>query len=475
MGITSTHPKYDSHVAIWKMVADSYEGEAVVKAANKKYLPATPGQKADGAGTADTVGEGAYLDYLLRSVYPDLYSDSVDKSIGTMHRKPPNIITLPPAVESLKKNATSLGESIAALLRRVNLAQIAYGRIGILGDLRTLGTVVTPTITLYDALAIRNWDFSNATTDTSVLSLVVLDESAWVIDGALQWDWEERYRILAMGTKVGDEWVRDPLGRTYITGVVKGEDDITGAVFSAPTHLGNTLDEIPFRFINSKDLSPEPDKPPLLGLANLCMTIYRGEADYRASLFMQGQDTWVEIGHLPGSEQDAPRRLGAGAAVRVPLGGDAKYEGVSSEGLAEQRSALENDYTRGSQRGGQSLETNSAGGASSGEALRIRVSSQTTSLPHVAEVAAAGVAQVIMSICQWFNANPLDVDIRPNMDFINEIMDGQTLAQIMQSKALGSPFSMRSIHAWGVEQGMTKLTFEEEMIAIDAELTDDGM
>ncbi|MBD4208505.1 hypothetical protein GUH47_21445, partial [Xanthomonas citri pv. citri] len=48
-----------------------------------------------------------------------------------------------------------------------------------------------------------------------------------------------------------------------------------------PTIRGKTLNRIPFVFINSKDIVARPDDPPLLGLVNLALAIYRGDADYR--------------------------------------------------------------------------------------------------------------------------------------------------------------------------------------------------
>src|SRR5690606_16749209 len=130
--------------------------------------------------------------------------------------------------------------------------------------------------------------------------------------------------------------------------------------------------------------------PPLLGLSNLCLAIYRGEADYRQALFQQGQDTLVVIGGLEYDEQGKPLRLGAGAVVGVPLGGDAKYVGTEGKGLAEMRQALENDKAAAVQRGARLL-TAKGGDRQSGEALRVRVAAQTATLTIMAKTAAAGL------------------------------------------------------------------------------------
>jgi hypothetical protein len=97
-------------------------------------------------------------------------------------------------------------------------------------------------------------------------------------------------------------------------------------------------------FIGANDLVPEPDDPPLLGLSNLALTIYRGEADYRSTLFYQGQQTLVIIGgNVSDLDEDQELRIGNKGVIDLRLGGDAKYIGVSAAGLGEMRQAINDD------------------------------------------------------------------------------------------------------------------------------------
>lgn len=178
---------------------------------------------------------------------------------------------------------------------------------------------------------------------------MVLDESAYERVKGLRWEFVTRYRILAMSEIVETlrATIHDaPAAGGYVVGTVRqsgsqGSLEMASAQFIAPRLGGTQLTEIPFVFVKTNDLVPEPCQP-LLGLANFCMAIYRGEADYRQTLFMQGQDTLVRIG--TSDEQQA--QTGAGAVLDVPMGGDAKFIGVSSSGLSEQRQALQNDKAR---------------------------------------------------------------------------------------------------------------------------------
>lgn len=458
MAINSVHPLYAEMYSSWKLGRDSYDGEKEIKKATTTYLPATSGQIADGQGTSSrSPGQLAYNAYLKRSYYPGIYKEAVEAAIGVMHRKPPTI-ELPPVLEPMIKDATLLGESLELLLRKINTRQLITGRLGLLGDIRVDENSIRPIIVTYNELAILNWDDTSLTNDDVDVRLIVLDESGYERENDLSWSYKNKYRLLGLTDEnmlLADKGV-------YGSTLINEEKlmSIEGTQLPPPSIMGNTLNEIPFVFINSKDLSPSPDNPPLEGLANLCLVIYRGESDYRQNLFMQGEDTLVRIGAM--GDDDESIRTGAGARIDVPMGGDAKYIGVSSNGLPEQRLALENDYRRAIQKSGQLLDATSRA-KESGDALRIRVAAQTATLPLIAKAGAAGLEKVLKSLARWYGANPDEVVIKPNLEFTESDLNGQTLVQILQAKGLGAPLSYESIHSYMAEQGFTRQTYEQEI------------
>jgi len=250
----------------------------------------------------------------------------------------------------------------------------------------------------------------------------------------------------------------------YATQLVANDHSIINDNFVYPTILGQTSFKLPFAFINSKDVSPCPDRPPLEGLANVCLAIYRGEADYRQSLFMQGQDTLVTIGKH-GSDDDIIR-TGSGAHIDIGMGGDAKYIGVSSTGLSEQRLSLENDYRRAQEQAGK---LNDSKQKESGEALGVRKESQTASLHTIAIAGAAGLQKVLRVLAEWYGDDPQLVKVTPNLMFSDRSIDGQTLVQITQAKTIGAPISDESIHDYLKEKGLTNKSYDEELSAIEEE------
>ena len=369
MAIDSKHPLYTEHLPDWQVMQDGYAGERAVKAARFDYLPAPSGMVEDGALVGVTTPGGqAYDAYRACAHYPDLLADAVRAMVGVMHHKPPTI-ELPLAMAPLLDSATLQGEGLALLLRRINEQQLITGRCGLLADLPEETDALSselPYLALYRARDLINWDAGQRERLSSDdLNLVVLDETGPVRQG-FEWTVEQRHRVLVLGEPA----VNEPSGQAlYRAGVFAGK----AAAFSAdgliePSWRGRRLDVIPFSFINASDLAADPDDPPLMGLARLALTIYRVEADYRQALFLQGQDTFVVIG---GIEQD-DYRVGSNMTLTVPVGGDAKYVGVDSSGIPEMRAALENDYARAAQKGGQLLDSVSRE-RESGDALKIRV------------------------------------------------------------------------------------------------------
>ncbi len=144
---------------------------------------------------------------------------------------------------------------------------------------------------------------------------MVLDESGPVRVNQFDWKEEKRYRVLQLGPMDTDEVAG---GAVYSQHLFINNTNYDEGQMIAPYYKGNTLDEIPFQFVNTTDITPAPEAPPLLGLANICLSMYRSDADYRQSLHMQGQDTLVVVGGSGENGDKAPQRIGPGALINKP-------------------------------------------------------------------------------------------------------------------------------------------------------------
>lgn len=487
MALNSVHPQYQDMRADWDKLRDVYRGERHVKEQGEKYLPPTKGQRLDGYGSTTlsngiNLGQEAYDAYLLRAVLPDYVETAVEVFIGLLHSQDAQI-ELPEVMEPLREKITTHGESLELLLRRINVEQLVTGRCGLLLDLPKNPDPAKPLpfIALYITEACINWDDGAGGEGTASLNLVVLDESGPVRQG-FEWKTRSKHRVLELPVKHVDEDTGAVTYGPYRQGVfeaIDGSATFVESDMAEPMIRGTTLDEVPFIFVNTSDAIPTPDKPPLLGLANACLTIFRGEADFRQNLFMQGQDTLVLIGDLKRSgdvnelasdAESGPLRTGAGSVIHLEAaaGADAKYAGVSADGLGEQAKALENDRKRAEAKAG-ALSSDNAQDAESGEALKTRVAARTASLNQIAKTGAASLEYILRIAAKWMGADPEKVKVTPNLEFADFQMTGENLAKIMAAKIAGAPLSRESIHRLIAQGGLTEMDYDTEKDLLDKE------
>lgn len=456
---------------------DTFAGSRVVKDGQMTYLPATAGMIFDGM-TAGSSGLAAYNAYRCRAEYPELVKDAVLTLTAVLNRHPAEI-KVPAQIEPILESITRKGEDAQMLLRKIHENQLLYGRYGLLADfaqvdpfdgtspMRVQGAPDLPHAVKWAAPNIINWDDDRFTEfGREMLNFLVLSETIQSRGNAgadiFNFEQERRFRVMFLN--------EEGVYTTY------AERDEVRTPDINPAYKGATLDEIPFIFIGSNDLNPKPDEIPLLGLGNLSLTIYRADADYRQALHAHAQETLVTIGddgddELEGTKLDV-RRIGVGASLDLPAGGDAKYIGPESRGIPEMRSAIENDRGRAEVMGARLLE-NRGSQAESGDALRIRVSARTANLGTIAATAAQGLENFLKICAKWVGADEGAVQVTPNMDFTDSKIEPRAIVDLMTAKLAGAPISIEQIHENLREEGFTRLTFEEEMSRIAEEQSGD--
>ena len=471
MALPDRHPEYVERLGEWLQLADTYAGERAVKSKRLDYLPATEGMVQDGMTTPTSPGWKDYEAYLLRAYFHDVVKDAVKAMVGIMHNKPA-LIRLPKRLEGMLEKATIQGEGLQMLLRKINVAQLVYGRCGLLADAPQGmdADKATPYLSFYDPMRIINWDAGKLNEGMNELDLVVLDEGGYRREG-FTWKTERKYRVLTRGgpAELASGWERPPVGAPYGVAVKVNDTSMPQlSDFVYPSIAGTTLDNIPFVFIGANDLVPEPEVSPLLGLSNLALAIYRGEADYRQTLYLQGQNTLVIIGGNVDEAAPTQLRVGNKGVIDLRIGGDAKYIGVSAAGLGEMRQSLTADKEAAAAAGIAFLDVGNARGEV-GEALRIRVAARTTTISSVAQCSGAGLEQALKFCAQWVGEDPEEVSVEPTTDFADQTVAGAALLAFMQAKQLGLPLSLRSMHRMMKMNDMTEMDFAEENEQIEEE------
>jgi hypothetical protein len=472
VALDARHPLYEDRVVDWEQLIDCYRGERRIKDKREQYLPATSGMKIDGLAEGQP-GKEAYDAYLKRAVFPDFVKSAVATMVGLLHKEPATI-TVPAVLEEHLNKLSSKNEDVHTLLRRINEQQLLTGRVGLLieaPDGKPAGEAL-PFIALYSAGRIINWDDGIVDQGTRRLEVVVIDETQFERVQDFTWELQDKHRVLTLSSETEeiDGPTQSPVAAgTYVVALVSDRRDVAPGDFMAPSIAGRTLDFIPFVFVNTEDMVPDPDEPPLLGLSNLALAVYRGEADYRQALFLQGQETLVVIGADDDVEDGEDKRVGAGSRLDLAIGGSAMYIGVAAAGLAEQRTAIENDKVQAAEQGSRLLDFSDGGGEASGRALKIRVAAKTPTLTSIAKTGAAALEEALRICAIWIGVNPNEVSVVPNLDFAEDELTGADLRELMTAKQLGAPISLRSIHTLMEKKGMTTFTFEEEAGEIETE------
>jgi len=449
------HPLYLAFDPSWKLMRDAVEGEDAIKAKGTRYLPMKSGIV---AMTDPTQKTKAYDAYKLRAEFPELVAPTIRGSVGTMLEKPA-VIELPDALEPLREKATRDGMTLDALHRRICVELMTVGRYGVLPG---IGQDGAPYLAGYVTEAITNWDETD-----HVVDWLMLDESAPVLDRSTgEWTCREQYRecYVENGSYVARVWTKGSAG--WIS------SDPVGASDQKRKPLGI----LPFVFIDSADLSANPDDVPLYGLAKLAVRVYRMDADYTFALHMTSEPTPVAIGF--DSPKDAvkeglaPSTLGASKLWLLPKGGDAKYLEFSGPGLEQQAKAIDASLQRAIIFGAQLFADNKKA-AESGEAIKTRLGNQQATLKSIAQNSAAGLEKALKNTALWVGADPDKVKVTPNLDFADHTLTAQEITAVVGGWQAGA-YSWRSAFDRLQKGGVVPddRTPEEELEMIDQDEID---
>lgn len=473
--LANRHPDYMEFQLDWEMCRDVYRGERVIKDHKTKYLQPTAGMYADGYPNAGSKGLRDYTTYIERARFHNFSKKAVLHYMGLLWHKEPGI-ELPPRMEVLRESCTRKGESMLQLLRVIHEEMLVTGRLGLYADMPTGQTfdAIAPYIAFYKAESILNWDEGQREQVVKdSMNLVVLNESCPERQDDFSWKWVRKYRILVLG----DIRINEEADTTanFTAGVFNDEDDFDPSLMIEPKLRGVPLKHIPFVFCNGKDLNPTPDDPPLLDLVRHDLGVYRGEADYRNTLFLQSQYTLAIIGDGDNAaasdptNPDSPVRTGAGSVIRLSNpAADVKYVGIDGVALPEQRAALENDNRKGEMMSGSLTDTRT-NEAESGDAMDKRQAGESTQLINIAITGALALQSILRSIAMWMGEDPETVVVTPNKEFTYERLTPQDLLFLQQGKTAGLPISDESIHENVQRSGYTDKDYEDEKAAIDQE------
>ena len=400
MPIDSTHPQYTAYLPYWQRMRDAVAGEDAIKAATTGYLPLPAGH--------ESTTHQAYRNYLSRARYPDAIGAAVEGMVGLMGRKEADI-ELPDALERMRETATPDGLPLDGLLDRLRYEVATLGRHVLLTDVPEGGG--DPYITAYPAESCINWR-----TDGDRITLLVLYESVEEPDpeDPLSMEQVDQWRVCVVREGVYQQEVwRKPNEWQHVSTVTPAKAG------------GEVWDEVPAVIVGSRDLLPEPDSIPLLGVANRAIAYYRQYADYAMQLYMSAHGTTPYIFGV--TEQEQPATIGPDALwVSDNDNASAGFIEISGTGLEAQRAELDRIQQEIAQATVQALSSDGRQ-AESGEALRLRHQHQTATLASIARSTARGLERALRWCCEWRGIDPEQASVTPDTQFVSEKPDAQLI------------------------------------------------
>ncbi len=356
-GITDKHEEYETFEPRWKRSRDCVDGCDAIKAATTDYFPALGGEmpmydrnvlpaySADGrALSPDTPLIGQYEKRLALAAVYEATDKTLDALLGALFRTV-STPTIPESMVPHTKNIDLAGTEYDAFKQQAGAEVLEVGRYGVLVDWSKEQN--RPYWRPYETEQITNWRYAIRNGKKMLEQLVLSESLTERSSSGFGGETVQRYRVFELNDagqvdcKVYTKRTKkDELGKAAQTGYEVEE-------MPPLNRQGVYLKEIPFVCFGRLDLDLCPQKPPLLGIADLQLDHYRLDGDVKwaihvgcmGALFVAGDgDPMEKKMYFMGG---VANRLAATATVEfVTLPADMVDRGKEEKAEDEKRMAL---------------------------------------------------------------------------------------------------------------------------------------
>jgi hypothetical protein len=209
----------------------------------------------------------------------------------------------------------------------------------------------------------------------------------------------------------------------------------------------------------------------MIGVARAALAHYQLSADYRHQLYMSGQETLVAI------DGDAPDTVGAGAVheMRGAPGQtpDLKYVSPTCKGIEAHDQAMHRQREAAVMAGARLFEQ-TAQGAESGEAKKLRYASETATLVSIAKNSCMILERALKNVAMIMGLPENDIVVEAPTDLMDRTMTPQEFAALFGVYDAGG-MSWETYFANGQRGGIfsPETTAEEEEARLNRDLPSD--
>jgi hypothetical protein len=393
--------------AAWSRCRDCYEGQDQVKKRGEIYLP-----KPSGLDSVD------YRAYKQRALFYEAVGRTVDGFVGAISRKDPTI-EVPTSLEPVVKDATLDSLSLAEFAKKLCGETVLMGRGGVVVDYDEKARRAY--LSFYAAESITNWS------DTGI----VLREFVYETDPEDRFKQVEveQYRQLELlnGIYTVTLW-RLPRN----TDAPAMANDWRVHEMRRPSRRGMPLDKVPFFWLSPQGRTAKLEKPPLLGLVNVCMSHYMDSADLQHGLHFSGLPTPYITGV---SDTDKPIKVGSLAAILLP---DANCKVGYLEVQSNFAALFQSQDRKEAQMAvlGAAVFHDGKKGVEAAETARIRQSGERSLLSGVVTSVEETLQDAMECAGRWMMDSGA-VKITMNREFVDTSLDGPMLTGLVQALQAG--------------------------------------
>lgn len=429
MPVTTKNPQYISWTDRWQTLRDCEEGEDIVKSKGTRYLPMPSGQKDK---------PEVYKAYLVRAVYEDIIGRAISSYVGTVMRKD-TLFELPEELKYLEDSATPTGQPLDLLIKQTVKEQITLARYGVLVDRPSHGGKTK--LIGYKSEQIINWR-ERIQDGKQQLSMVVIHETEDISTDQFSQNLVPVFIVLRLdsdGFYSVSKMREDSKNKSF-------EPTFIEELLPRPTIAGEPIPYIPFLFFGARDLSPSVDKPPILGMANMSLALYRNSADREQALFLVGQPTPV----VTGLNEPQDLMIGSAVAWILPHEATASMLEISGAGMSAQRDAMQDKTTTIASMGARFLDGRKRNNIAA-ETERLQQNSDLAVLMDIVSTATFGFEKLLRWVAEWEQVEDGEIVVSLNKDFSPEILAPQMISALGKARQSGD-ISKQTYH-YNLERG----------------------
>ncbi len=423
--IDSKHPDYIARESQWQRCRDTFEGDDKVKERGTIYLPKLKKQS-----------EEDYKSYRQRADFFDAVSRTVQGLTGAVMRTDP-------VIEGDIENAgdiTATGISLNSFITYALTERLLMGRLGILVDHNGERAYLAG----YNTEQNINW-----LDDRVILSEKVVESAT---DDIYKQSQIQQYRELVLedGRYLVNIWREKGKGWEVVDTI-------------EPTKQGSRLDFIPYVSISVDGANFSPEKPPILGLANMNLSHYRTSADLEHGRHYTALPTpWVT------GLNEGELYIGSQVAWILPEGSQAGYLEFTGQGLQALEKASEDKRGMMAALGAQLLQSHKNGVEAEGT-QKLRHNAEASVLVTVVKDVEDGVNAALEMMAEWEGKAPATIKL--NTDFSDIGISNDDLTALMQAWQSGG--ISHDTFLWNLQKGEVLpegRTIEEEKDLVDMQL-----